>query len=163
MRTALLVVFLLAQPCWAASVYKCKGPNGEVTFTNIKCPERSETQHYGNYQRVQDAPDPSLYNQPERTSEDASFATEVSPVAPVTQTPRVVGYQCSVEGRAWIQTSHCPPSTIRHVDGDVSGYHHQSGNAAPSHRLYPGIGQDRRNTPRSRGHVSALGRERSHG
>ncbi|MEP7043843.1 MAG: DUF4124 domain-containing protein [Dokdonella sp.] len=33
----------------AGEVYKCKGPKGEVTFTNIKCPENAETQHYSSY------------------------------------------------------------------------------------------------------------------
>lgn len=41
----------------AGEVYKCKGPNGEVTFTNIKCPEKTEAQHYGTYAPAQDSPD----------------------------------------------------------------------------------------------------------
>lgn len=41
----------------AASVYKCKGPNGEVTFTNVKCPEKTQAEHYSSYTPAADSPD----------------------------------------------------------------------------------------------------------
>jgi hypothetical protein len=44
-------------PASAGEVYKCRGANGDVTFTNIKCPERSTSEHYGTYQKVPDSPD----------------------------------------------------------------------------------------------------------
>jgi hypothetical protein len=57
----LTVLFLAAalqgSAAAAGEVYKCKGADGSITFTNIKCPEQSHAQHYGSYQPVQDSPD----------------------------------------------------------------------------------------------------------
>jgi hypothetical protein len=54
---AWFLLLLVALPCAAGQVYKCKGPKGEVTFTNIKCPENSEAQQYGKYEKAPDSPD----------------------------------------------------------------------------------------------------------
>lgn len=57
MRYAALVLAMIALPCAAGQVYKCKGPNGEVTFTNIKCPEKTEATQIGTYEKAADSPD----------------------------------------------------------------------------------------------------------
>lgn len=51
---ALLTIF----PCaiLGGEIYKCKAADGSVTFTNIKCPEAADSQHYGSYQRAPDRP-----------------------------------------------------------------------------------------------------------
>jgi hypothetical protein len=42
----------------AGQVYKCKGPNGEITFTNVACPTKTASvEHYGSFQPVPDSPD----------------------------------------------------------------------------------------------------------
>lgn len=51
------IALFAAAPASAGEVYKCKGPNGEVTFTNIKCPEKTTAQHYSSYTPAQDSPD----------------------------------------------------------------------------------------------------------
>jgi hypothetical protein len=50
---------LIALPAFAGQVYKCKGPKGEVTFTNIKCPENAAAQHYGSFAPTRDDPSAS--------------------------------------------------------------------------------------------------------
>jgi len=57
MRYAALVLAIIALPCTAGQVYKCKGPKGEVTFTNIKCPEKTEATQVGTYEKAADSPD----------------------------------------------------------------------------------------------------------
>ena len=57
MRTVILLVFLLsALPAAAVDVFKCKGENGEVSFSNTPCPEKSGGAHYGSYQKAPDDP-----------------------------------------------------------------------------------------------------------
>lgn len=56
MRAVLVLLAMIAMPCSAGQVYKCKGPKGEVTFTNIKCPENASTQKYGTFQPEADNP-----------------------------------------------------------------------------------------------------------
>lgn len=105
----------------AGEVYKCKGPHGEVTFTNIKCPDQSKTQRYGSYTNAPDAP---LAPRQEETGslpaqpENAAPRTLASP-AP----PPIAGYECAVNGKTWIQVSPCPPTSTHVVfeDVDVDG------------------------------------------
>lgn len=47
---------LLATGVHAGEVYKCKGADGKITFTNIKCPEHSSVKHYGTFAPVDDDP-----------------------------------------------------------------------------------------------------------
>lgn len=54
---AAVLAFTFLQPAHAGEVYKCKDAKGNITFTNIKCPDKSEAQHYGTYQPTQDSPD----------------------------------------------------------------------------------------------------------
>jgi hypothetical protein len=56
MRTLLLCAALIASPVFAGQVYKCKGPKGEVTFTNIKCPDDAPAVAVGHYDAVADDP-----------------------------------------------------------------------------------------------------------
>lgn len=57
MRALLICVALIAPPAFAGQVYKCKGPKGDVTFTNIKCPDNAAAVVIGSYQAVSDSPD----------------------------------------------------------------------------------------------------------
>lgn len=54
------LAFLAFPPAFAGEVYKCKGANGEITFTNIKCPEKSSVQHYATFAPAPDSPDQSI-------------------------------------------------------------------------------------------------------
>jgi hypothetical protein len=57
MRIFVALVAVLVCSCAAAGeVFKCKAADGGVTFTNIKCPEKSSVQHYGSYTAVADDP-----------------------------------------------------------------------------------------------------------
>ncbi|MEO5560698.1 MAG: DUF4124 domain-containing protein [Dokdonella sp.] len=59
MRRLILIVALLSLPVAAGEVYKCKGSKGEITFTNIKCPAHTDTEHYSTYEPEQDPPPPA--------------------------------------------------------------------------------------------------------
>jgi hypothetical protein len=46
------------RPASAGQVYKCKGPKGEVTFTNVACPTQTKSiEHYGSFAPTPDSPD----------------------------------------------------------------------------------------------------------
>lgn len=57
LRTLAFLLILLSLPAFAGEVYKCKAADGSVTFTNVKCPEKAQAQHYGSYQAAEDSPD----------------------------------------------------------------------------------------------------------
>ncbi len=59
MRRLILIAALVSLPVSGGEVYKCKGPNGEVTFTNIKCPAHTESEHYSTYEPEPDPPPPA--------------------------------------------------------------------------------------------------------
>lgn len=56
MRLAFVALILFASHAWAVNVYKCKGPNGEVSFTETECPDPATTEVHGTYKRAADAP-----------------------------------------------------------------------------------------------------------
>ncbi|MEO7326718.1 MAG: DUF4124 domain-containing protein [Dokdonella sp.] len=59
MRRLILIVALTSLPVAGGEVYKCKGPKGEITFTNIKCPAHTDTEHYSTYEPEPDPPPPA--------------------------------------------------------------------------------------------------------
>ncbi len=59
MRRLILIAALVSLPATGGEVYKCKGPKGEITFTNIKCPAHTETEHYSTYEPEPDPPPPA--------------------------------------------------------------------------------------------------------
>ena len=59
MRRLILIAALVSLPVAGGEVYKCKGPNGEITFTNIKCPAHTDTEHYSTYEPEPDPPRPA--------------------------------------------------------------------------------------------------------
>ena len=59
MQRLILIAALVSLPVAGGEVYKCKGPKGEITFTNIKCPAHTETEHYSSYQPQPEPPPPA--------------------------------------------------------------------------------------------------------
>jgi len=54
----LLLLSLSLGMAKGGQVHKCKGPNGEVTFTNVACPTQTKSvEHYGSFEPVPDSPD----------------------------------------------------------------------------------------------------------
>lgn len=77
MRTILsLVIALCAIQAGAAEIYKCKGPNGEIEFTNIKCSDNSTRQSYRTY--TPEADNPSLNNPDAREPQSTGLRTNAS-------------------------------------------------------------------------------------
>lgn len=56
MRLAFIALILFATQALAVNVYKCKGPNGEISFTETRCPDPETTEVHGTYKRAADAP-----------------------------------------------------------------------------------------------------------
>jgi hypothetical protein len=106
----------------AGEVYKCKGPHGEVTFTNIKCPDKTAAEHYGSYTKAPDAPSVSgdAASSPESSPELAEPGTAAIPeTVPATSASATAGYECGAEGKAWIQLGPCPLTSTKTVFEDV--------------------------------------------
>jgi hypothetical protein len=90
MRSLILVALMACLPAHAGEVYKCKGPNGEITFTNIKCPAHTDSEHYATYQPEPEAPPapaPSPDTQPPPVATSASPLPVEQPVQATTQQP----------------------------------------------------------------------------
>jgi hypothetical protein len=107
--------FIVVHDGRAGELYKCKGPHGEVTFTNMRCPDKTESQHYGSYMKQPDA-------LPEATPGEPAPEPSMQPAAAAAQAPTpaaIAGYQCVVDDKAWIQVSPCPPTIARVVYDDV--------------------------------------------
>lgn len=129
MRSIFLLVTLVALPCYAGQVYKCKGPKGEVTFTNIKCPENAAAQHYGSFEPTKDDPRASLaiardieqkHDNEERQQQMSAYAAgndTAYAVAPA----GTGGYNCSANGKTWISATPCPSASSHYSSAPVSG------------------------------------------
>ncbi|MEO7431065.1 MAG: DUF4124 domain-containing protein [Dokdonella sp.] len=77
MRSVILLAAFAAVPVAAGEVYKCKGPKGDITFTNIKCPEHTDTERYATYEPEPEPPLPSPTT-PDPGEAAPSFANVVS-------------------------------------------------------------------------------------
>lgn len=77
MRRLILLAAFASVPVAAGEVYKCKGPTGDITFTNIKCPEHTDAERYATYEPE---PEPSLSSPTPPAAVEAapSFANVVS-------------------------------------------------------------------------------------
>lgn len=139
---------LASLPVAGGEVYKCKGPKGDITYTNIKCPDHTDTEHYATYQPEQEPPpstNPSAQVPADFATVNSSDAVEPrapaavptsvpesvstparpsgSPVAQVPAQPEssvsaapanvAAGYKCSDGQNVWLQSTPCPPMTVR--------------------------------------------------
>lgn len=117
MRIA-LILLLATTSVGAGELYKCKSPTGEVTFTNIKCPDKTEVEHYGSYVDEPNAPPPVEAVQPEDPAPVPQGPAPMA-VAPAASAPAgaqsvvAAGYQCSATGKSWIQASPCPAASTK--------------------------------------------------
>ena len=95
MRRLILIAALVSLPVVGGEVYKCKGPNGEVTFTNIKCPANTDTERYATYEPEPEPPPPAAIavEAASPTSPTVSSAAHVdppvSPAVPSSASPAV--------------------------------------------------------------------------
>ncbi len=90
MRRLILIAALLPFFAVAGEVYKCKGPKGEITFTNTKCPAHTDTEHYSTYEPEPDPPPPAAIAPVEVAPSFAnvnSSAPVEQPVPPAIPTP----------------------------------------------------------------------------
>ena len=59
MRSKLVILLsltALGSTAHAGEIYRCVAANGDLTFTNLSCPEKTQVQHIGSYQPVPDMP-----------------------------------------------------------------------------------------------------------
>ncbi len=143
MRKLILIAALVSLPAAGGEIYKCKGPKGEITFTNIRCPAHTETEHYSTYEPEPDPPtipvdaaSPSIgpanstvsVDQPVSPAVPASVwppaqpstsaaqpsAPSESSVAAAASTP-ASGYKCSDGENVWLQSTPCPQATAQRL------------------------------------------------
>ncbi len=133
MRKLVLLLLIPALPCTAGQVYRCTGPDGSITFTNIACPAKAAVQQYRSYTPAPDSPLPA----PQRPDNISSEPVPSHPAYPVTYNgtekapASAAGYQCSAAGRTWVQAEPCPPTSVRHTSAPVNGFN--TFNGAPLH------------------------------
>ena len=67
---AFLFATAISQSVCAGEIYRCTAANGDVMFTNIACPDKSQVKHVGSYV-------PETYS-PKQAQELAAQAAEIS-------------------------------------------------------------------------------------
>ena len=131
MRITGFTAAAIAAALWAATghageIYRCKDGDGNVIFTNTKCPESSATERYASYPSAEDAPvhaDQAVAGRPsERAAHDeAASSGDASNVPAASSTNAAAGYQCSANGSTWVQPQPCSETSSRQVTESVSG------------------------------------------
>lgn len=143
MRRLILIAALVSLPVAGGEVYKCTGPKGEITFTNIKCPAHTDTEHYSTYE-AEPEPQPAATIPVEAVSPTGATVNSADPVdAPVAPTGAIsiapsaqpstsplaqpaapsepasavsapaAGYKCAEGGNVWLQSTPCPQVTTQ--------------------------------------------------
>jgi hypothetical protein len=124
MRALLVCIALFALPTSAGQVYKCKGPKGEITYTNIKCPDDAPAVAVGHYDAVSDAVPKSESDRApvdDGSSQANATGRPLEAEASSASAEPVGGYRCDVEGRTWIQATPCPATSTHYESRTVSG------------------------------------------
>jgi hypothetical protein len=111
--------FASSRDAAAGEVFKCKGPHGEVTFTNIKCPDKTAVEHYGSYTKASDAPPATETPSADAPPSEPSELEASVPAAAASMAQPITGYECEVDDKTWIQMSPCPATSTRVVFDDV--------------------------------------------
>ena len=57
------LVIAFSNAVCAGEIFRCVAANGDVSFTNVSCPAKSQVQHVSSYEPVPDVPPPT-YNPP---------------------------------------------------------------------------------------------------
>lgn len=124
----LLLLATFAVPCAAGQIFKCKGPKGEVTFSNIKCPDNAQVEHYGAYERAADQPaQPADARQESFRQQDAEVGATPQAAPRLAQQPAAGGYRCHVNGKTWVQAEPCPETSTDYQAVHVDGYSTRTG------------------------------------
>lgn len=138
MRIVAALFAFAALPATAGQVYKCKGPKGEVIFTNIRCPDKSEVTAVGTYQAAPDSPDQlreAIRDSRVRSAQQNAITyQDNSTVEPAERGATAPGgYRCSVDGKTWVQPTPCPASTTKLRDEVVDIDGHSTVTGQPIH------------------------------
>jgi hypothetical protein len=118
----------------AGEVYKCKGPHGEVTFTNIKCPDKTAVEHYGSYVPAADAPPPPQQSEapPVATAAPVPQRAVDTPLPTSGDTERSNIVRCTKpSGEFYVKRSTCGYSVVR-----IPGEHGASAPRTPTGPVY---------------------------
>lgn len=131
MRITGFTAAAMAAVLWAAAghageVYRCKGADGSVAFTNTKCPESSATERYASYPNAEDAPVHADQTAAGPSSDsaalgDAASSAHASNASAASSGSAAAGYQCSANGSTWVQPQPCPETSSRQVTESVNG------------------------------------------
>lgn len=156
MRKLILLSALLALPVLAsaADIYKCKGSKGEIIYQDVPCQNGAKPIAAGHYQQVPDDPRQAYAaaQEADRIHEKQGMyqATTQQPYQSISgeqrrraasvvgsdSTSPTAGFQCSANGKTWIQATRCP-ETSKHTVTDSTFI---TGNVATTGEPISGFG-----------------------
>ena len=115
-------LYLFTANVVAADVHKCKGANGETIYQNAACPGNATPLGVGHYDHLPDRPNGGFQN---RTAQQGvSMPESGSSFAPGGGAARTTAgaFECSANGKAWVQTTECPATSSSTSTGTMTGY-----------------------------------------
>lgn len=121
-------------------VFVCEGPSGKV-YTNHPCDMNEKLVGAKQYHNDAPAPSPGQFDQWRPSQQQPNAPQYVNRAQPAQreQTASIDGYQCSGNGKTWVQEKPCPDSTVHGSAGHISGFdqygNHISGTALYSERV----------------------------
>jgi hypothetical protein len=74
----LIIIAAASQGICAGEIYRCTAANGDVMYTNLACPAKSQTQHVASYVPEKDSPPPVRDAAAEAAARSAQQAREAA-------------------------------------------------------------------------------------
>ena len=123
-RLILLIIALGASPAHAGTIYTCKNAHGQTSYQQDPCPNNAKVTHVRTF--TPEADGGSTWGAQVATRQSSSGTlqvqqTQVQSGVPGSIQPAAAAYECSANGRAWVQQQPCPASTSRNVATHVNG------------------------------------------
>lgn len=125
----LLIALLCCSTVHAVDVYKCKGPSGETSFSNVPCPGNTVSAPHTTFVREKDAPSFTEKEAGKLISDvhqDPNLPVESRDAEPDRRF--VYGYRCEAGPRVWVQDTPCPATAFSSQAASFNGVDVISGN-----------------------------------
>jgi hypothetical protein len=145
----LFVVAVFGNGPHAGEIYRCVAANGDLTYTNLTCPEKTQVQHIGSYEPVANSPVLTADAAAESAANSAHQAREAAEQAEAALLRQAqmayMAYQEQADAQreaAYADAGDNYPAVLvpfypyaaTHL-GDRHGRHHVNGERSPSHRM----------------------------
>lgn len=72
MRSAILILAIVAGPAASGEIYRCVAANGDVSYTNLACPDRSKVETVAKYEPDDWVPPAAANSESTRAAEDSA-------------------------------------------------------------------------------------------